>query len=672
MSRRSQLAIAAVAVVVLASTSVGMAAASGGTARKADAILAHCPWMDTSLSATARADLLLKASTLDQKIRWLDEQAANSPAQTTFGGVTYPVQVSCTPTVVYTDGPDYVRLTHGVTNFPAQISLAATWDPAVAYAKGAAMADEAFRSGKNGILGPAVISGRTPLDGRTPEYLGEDPLLSGLVAAAQINGIQNGNPNEPVLAVLKHWAANEQELDRQLSSSNMDGRTLQEVYNLPFAIALSRSSPVGVMCSYNQINGIYSCENPLMNNVLRGEDHFGGYVVSDFGAVHSTAPSLNAGMDQELNVPKFLSPANVNDAVDAGEISIAEINHAAFLVVRAYIKAGLFDHPLPASPSTSSSTPAHLALAEQLAEQGSVLLKNQGQALPLTSAARSIVVIGPTASDSPTNGISAQTVCEEVGADAIPSFCPNPVAPLDAITARAAQAGATVTFNNGSDPNSAASAAASADVAVVFAYTSQGEGADPANLSLAGNGEALISAVAAANPNTIVVLETGSAVTMPWLPSVKGVIEAWYPGSQGGAAIAALLYGDANFSGRLPMTFPVSEADLPTKHARPVPGCLRRRDYHARIRRPDEHPPGQLQRGPGDRLQVVPEPGHRSAVPVRLRAVVHLVLVQGSQAQLYGPGQPAADQRPVHRHQRRQHAGHRHAPGLPGLAGLNR
>ena len=243
MSRRSQLAIAAVAVVVLASTSVGMAAASGGTARKADAILAHCPWMDTSLSATARADLLLKASTLDQKIRWLDEQAANSPAQTTFGGVTYPVQVPCTPTVVYTDGPDYVRLTHGVTNFPAQISLAATWDPALAYAKGAAMADEAFRSGKNGILGPAVISGRTPLDGRTPEYLGEDPLLGGLVAAAQINGIQDGNPNEPVLAVLKHWVANEQELDRQLSSSNMDGRTLQEVYNLPFAIALSRSSP---------------------------------------------------------------------------------------------------------------------------------------------------------------------------------------------------------------------------------------------------------------------------------------------------------------------------------------------------------------------------------------------------------------------------------------------
>ena len=359
--------------------------------------------MDTSLSATARADLLLKASTLDQKIRWLDEQAANPPAQTHVrrGHLPGPGARHRSVPVVCTDGPDDVRLTHGVTNFPAQISLAATWDPALAYAKGAAMADEAFRSGKNGILGPAVISGRAPAGRcRTPEYLGEDPLLGGLVAAAQINGIQDGNPNEPVLAVLKHWAANEQELDRQLSSSNLDGRTLQEVYNLPFAIALSRVKPGSARCARTtRSTGSTRCENPLMNNVLRGEDHFGGYVVSrDFGAVHSTAPSLNAGMDQELNVPQFLSPANVNDAVDAGEISIAEINHAAFLVVRAYIKAGLFDHPLPASPSTSSSTPAHLALAEQLAEQGSVLLKNQGQALPLTSAARSIVVIGPTAS----------------------------------------------------------------------------------------------------------------------------------------------------------------------------------------------------------------------------------------------------------------------------------
>jgi beta-glucosidase len=571
---------AALAIPALAVTSVEAAAvpagphAAGSQTSVSSSELAECPWMNTHLSADARANLLLAASTLDQKIRWLDEQAANTPTQTTFGGVSYPAQVPCTPTVVYTDGPDYVRLTQGVTNFPAQISLAASWDPGLAYQKGAAEADEAFRSGKNGILGPAVNSGRTPLDGRTPEFLGEDPLLSGTLAAAQVNGIQNGNPNEPVLAVLKHYIANEQELDRTLSSSNMDGRTLQEVYNLPFAIALSQSSPGGVMCSYNQLNGIYACQNPVMNNVLRGEDHFQGYVVSDFGAVHSTAPSLNAGMDQELNVPVYLTPANVNAAIDDGQVTIPEIDDAAFLVIRSYIAAGLFDHPLPATPSTDSSTPAHQALADQIAEQGSVLLKNQGSILPLTSATKSIAVIGPTASNTPTNGISAQTVCEEVGADAIPAFCPDPVAPLDAITARAAKDGASVTYNDGSDVASAAAAAAKADVAIIFAYTSEGEGADAANLSLDSNGDSLISAVAAANPNTIVVLETGSAVTMPWLSSAKGVMEAWYPGDQGGTAIASLLYGDTNFSGRLPLTFPVSEADLPTSTPAQYPGVF--------------------------------------------------------------------------------------------------
>jgi beta-glucosidase len=526
--------------------------------------------MNTRLSADQRARLLLGASTLDQKLRWLDEQAANTPAKTTFGGVTYPAQLPCTPTVVYTDGPDYVRLTSGATVFPAQIGLAASWSTATAYAKGKAEAAEAFAAGKNAILGPGVFSSRTPLDGRTPEFLGEDPLLSGEIAAADTDGIQIGNPGGPVLAVLKHYIANEQELDRQTSSSNPDLRTLQEVYNLPFAIALSQSSPGGVMCSYNQVNGVYMCQNPLLESSLEGStrdggDGFGGYVVSDFGAVHSTAPSLNAGLDQELNVPVFYMPANVEAALAAGQVTMAEINDAALRVVRAYIQAGLFDHLLPAAPSPDPATPATQAVALQAAEDGSVLLKNDSGALPLTSASGSIAVIGPTASDTPTYGMSASNVCAETGADSVPDiFCKNPVAPLDAITARAAQDGLSVTYNNGSDLASTAAAAASAKVAIVFGYTIEGEGADKKSLALDGNGDALISAVAAANPNTVVVLETGSAVTMPWLSQVKGVVEAWYPGQEQGTALARLLFGDVNFAGRLPMTFPKSLADTPT------------------------------------------------------------------------------------------------------------
>ena len=574
--------IRATATAAAAVTVTGFAALGGTTgvaeartavttaSTTASGFPAGCPWMNTRLSADQRARLLLGASTLDQKLRWLDEQAANTPAKTTFGGVTYPAQLPCTPTVVYTDGPDYVRLTSGATVFPAQIGLAASWSTATAYAKGKAEAAEAFAAGKNAILGPGVFSSRTPLDGRTPEFLGEDPLLSGEIAAADTDGIQSGNPGEPVLAVLKHYIANEQELDRQTSSSNPDQRTLQEVYNLPFAIALSQSSPGGVMCSYNQVNGVYMCQNPLLESTLEGStrdggDGFGGYVVSDFGAVHSTAPSLNAGLDQELNVPVFYTPANVEAALAARQVTMAEINDAALRVVRAYIQAGLFDHPLPAAPSPDPATPATQAVALQAAEDGSVLLKNDSGALPLTSASGSIAVIGPTASDTPTNGVSASNVCAETGADSVPAiFCKNPVAPLDAITARAAQDGLSVTYNNGSDLASAAAAAASAKVAIVFGYTIEGEGADKKSLALDGNGDALISAVAAANPNTVVVLETGSAVTMPWLSQVKGVVEAWYPGQEQGTALARLLFGDVNFAGRLPMTFPKSLADTPT------------------------------------------------------------------------------------------------------------
>lgn len=570
-SRRTIAFTSSLAVLVPLAVGVPLAVSA-----QAAAPGSACPWMDTSKSADQRATLLLKASSLDQKLRWLDEQAANNPTQTTFSGVTYPVQVACTPKVVYTDGPDYVRGSAGVTIFPDQIGLAATFDEQLAYDKGVAQADEAFRSGKNVILGPGVASGRTPLSGRTPEYLGEDSLLSGTMAAATINGIQKGNPSQPVMAVIKHYVGNEQELDRQTSSSNIDGRTLREVYNLPFKILIDKANPGGVMCSYNQINGVYACENPVLNNLLKGDTGYQGYVVSDFGAVHSTAPSLAAGLDQELNRPRFYTPATIGAALDNGSVTMAQIDAAAFRVVRAYIANGLFDHPLPDVPSTSSSTDAHKALAAQIASESSVLLKNDGNVLPLTAATKTIAIIGPTASNTPTNGVSAGTVCQQAAGPfgGSGNACPNPVAPLDAITARAAQVGATVTFDNGADVAQAAATAAAADVAVVFGYSKQGEFADRTTLDLDNNGDALVAAVAAANPKTVAILETGTATPMPWLTSVKAVVEAWYPGEQQGTAIARLLYGDDNFVGRLPMTFPKSLADTPTSTPQQYPGTF--------------------------------------------------------------------------------------------------
>lgn len=571
-ARRSVVLLAALAVALPLGAALPVAAAQAAPT----ATDPQCAWMSTKKTPDQRATLLLKASTLEQKLRWLDEQAANNPTQTTFNGVTYPVQVPCTPKVVYTDGPDYVRGSAGVTIFPDQIGLAASFDDQLAYDKGAAQADEAFRSGKNVILGPGVSSSRTPLAGRTPEYLGEDSLLSGNLAAATTNGIQKGNPSQPVMAVIKHYVANEQELDRQTSSSNIDGRTLREVYDLPFRIIVGKSDPGGVMCSYNQVNGVYACESPILNNLLKSEDGFDGYVVSDFGSVHSTGASLAAGLDQELNRPRFYTPANIAAAIDNGSVTVAQIDQAAFRVVRAYIAAGLFDHPLPATPSTSSSTDAHKALAAKIASEGSVLLKNDGDVLPLTAATKTIAIIGPTASNTPTNGVSAGTVCAQAAGPfgGSGNACPNPVAPLDAITARAAQVGATVTYDNGADLTSAATVAAAADVAIVFGYSRQGEFADRTTLDLDNGGDALIAAVAAANPKTVAILETGTATPMPWLGSVASVIEAWYPGEQQGTAFARLLYGDDDFVGRLPMTFPKSLADTPTSTPQQYPGTF--------------------------------------------------------------------------------------------------
>ncbi len=574
MKRPTRGLLAGMLALTLASGGTALVTQTASAAPAVD--LAACPWMDTTLTADERADLLLDASSLGQTYRWLNEQAANTPQQTTFSGVTYPAQVDCTPTIVYTDGPDGVRFTTGVTAFPAQIALASTWDSDLAFDKGAAQAAEAWDKGKAGVLGPGIASGRTPLSGRTSEYLGEDPLLMGKLGAANTRGLREGDPDKPTMAVLKHYVANEQETSRSTSSSNMDERTLRETYDLPFEILIDETEPAGVMCSYNQINGVYGCENPLLTTNLRGLMGFDGYVVSDFGAVHSTAEALNAGLDQELNRPIYYTPARLDAALADGSITRDTVDTAAFKVVSSYIRAGLFDKPAPTTPVADASTAEHKALARTIAEEGSVLLKNDGL-LPLDPAAGdTIALIGPTVSTTPTGGVSATSICSMAWPFGNPNTltCEDVVAPDVAFAARAAQSGATIVVDNGSDPAAAAATAAAADVAIVFGYYRSGEFNDIPSLDLANGGDALIQAVAAANPNTAVVLETGSAAAMPWLDEVGGVLQAWYPGEQQGPALAALLWGDTNPSGKLPMTFPKSLADTPTPTAAQYPGIV--------------------------------------------------------------------------------------------------
>lgn len=560
----------------------------GAVAVSAPAAAEDCstvPWMDTSKSADERAQALLDASSQHQEYRWLVEQPATLPTQTTWTragepDVVYPAQVACTPTIVYTDGPEAVR-SAGVTDFPSQIALASTWNLDLAYDKGVAQGQEAFAKRKNVILAPGIGNTRTPLAGRTPEYFGEDPLINGLFAASDVKGIESTGK---VAGQLKHFVANEQELDRQTSSSNLDERTLRELYTLPYDIAIDRGQPETMMCAFNQVNGVYICESPLMQNVLKDDAGFDGFIMSDFGSVHSTAASLNAGLDQELNRPIYFTPAKLDAALAAGTITQARIDEAAFRVIRSYIRAGLFDNPLPATAAVDASNAANKAVAKQIAEQGSVLLKNDG-VLPLSvTPGQKIALFGPTASKTVTTvgGVptSAISVCS-LTLQFRPTFPPSNTLPCEdvvsaetALTQRAAEAGATVTWNNGQDVAAAAAQAAAADVAIVFGYQRMGEFNDLTNLKLQGNGDALISAIEQANPKTVVVLQTGSAVEMPWLSGVQGVLENWYGGEQQGPAIASLLFGDVVPTGKLPMTFPKSLADTPTNTPAQYPGVF--------------------------------------------------------------------------------------------------
>ncbi|WP_299033347.1 glycoside hydrolase family 3 protein [uncultured Pseudokineococcus sp.] len=569
--RAAPLAAAALAVSLLPAA----AQAAPPASRDAADVPVDCPWMETSLSPAERTELLLDASSPRQVMRWLVEQPAAQPERTTFpGGVVYPEQVPCTPDITFANGGPGLNAT-GATAFPVPIAEAAAFDEELSRAKGAMVASETFRAGRNVLLGPGMAGGRTPLSGRTSEYYGEDPVLSGALTGASARGLES-LPDMPVVANLKHYVANEQELDRDASSSNVDERTRRQIYDLPFEIAAAESGAGSIMCSYNQLNGVYACENPALEDVVKGDWGYEGFVMSDFGAVHSTAASLDAGLDMELNRPIWYTPERLEAALAAGEITDDQIRAAATRVVRTFIDVGLFDHPVPEVPSTDLITPESRALAREMAEKGSVLLENDG-VLPLGRDDLDVAVIGPWASEEPTGGTSATTVCSSYlpfGRTGLSVPCPDLVSPLEAITERVEAAGGTVVFDGGDDPARAAAVAADADVALVFGWYQMGETADREDLHLEDDGDALISAVAASNDSTVAVLAAGSAVEMPWVDDVAAVLHTWYPGLEMGGAISGLLWGDVSPSGRLPMTFPRSLEDTPTQAPEQYPGVF--------------------------------------------------------------------------------------------------
>src|SRR6266852_3858781 len=445
------------------------------------------------------------------------------------------------------------------TALPAPIALAATWDVKLANLYGTVVGGESKAVGNGLVEAPTINIARVPQNGRTFEGYGEDPYLAGQLSVNNIIGIQS----QGEIANVKHYAANNQETERFTINEEIDERALREIYLPAFEASIKQGHSASVMCAYPRVNGTFCCENDLlMNQILKKEWGFDGFITSDFGAVHSTIPSATAGLDLEMPTGKYFGD-DLKAAVAAGTVPISVIDDKLVRRFRTMINFGIFDHPPVAETGTGTKTLAaqpNGATARRLAEEAMVLLKNDGGVLPLkVDHLKSIAVIGPAAAKAVTGGGGSSHV--------VPLYTIDPV---DCIRNRVG-AKITVNFDDGADTAKAAALAHTADVAIVMVSESEREGSDHP-ISLAGNQDELVPPVAAANPHTVVVVKSGSAVLMPWVDKVPAILEAWYPGEEDGNSVAAVLFGDRNPSGKLPLTFPKNLTDTFAKTPEQYPG----------------------------------------------------------------------------------------------------
>jgi len=541
------------AAMALALVAAPLAAVSATAPRAAAA--ASCPWVNSTAPVSSRVSELLAQMSLAQKISMMTGTGGS------YVGNLAAIPSLCIPAVGLEDGPAGVGdgMT-SVTQLPAPVDVAATWDTSAEQTYGQVIGSEQAAKGATVDLGPTINIVRDPRWGRAFESIGEDPYLAGQLSAADIRGVQSAG----TMAQVKHYAVYNQETNRNSSNDNavVSTQAEQEIYLPAFQAAVQQGAASSVMCSYSWINGTAACQNPYtLSTVLRQQFGFGGFVTSDWGATHSTAASANAGLDMDMPGNDGYYGSALSSAVSSGSVSTATINSAVSAILTQMFAFGLFDKAPSGSPSAVATSSTDQADATQLAEEGTVLMKNSGSILPLSSSDKSIAVIGADASTSPQTDGGGSAGVNSSGT----------VTPLQGIEA-AAPSGTTVTYNNGSSDSSAASAASAASVAVVFANLGESEGSDLTSIDLGTTQDNLITSVAAANPNTIVVLNTGSAVTMPWLSSVKGVLEAWYPGQEDGTAIASVLFGSYDPSGHLTVTFPTSLSQVPASTTAQWPG----------------------------------------------------------------------------------------------------
>ncbi|GAA0673074.1 beta-glucosidase [Sphingomonas insulae] len=562
---------------------VAPAALSAQSASRAAARpMAAAPWRNTALPAADRARALVRAMTRAEKLRYVhglfppmtrERHADMIPS----AGYVPGVPRLGIPTLRESDASlgvaNQVEQRKGdtATALPASLATAASFDPAIAFAGGAMIGAEARAKTFNVLLAGGVNLTRDAWNGRNFEYLGEDPLLSGMMAAESIRGVQTNG----IVSTVKHFALNAQETGRTILDARIDEKALRESDLLAFRIAIDGGRPGSVMCAYNKVGGDWACENRfLLTDVLRGEWGYPGFVMSDWGGVHSTEKAARAGLDQESGQEldkTIYFDAPLADAIAAGRVPAARLDEMVTRILTGVIASGLYDRPTPATAQPIDYT-AHADVAQRAAEAGIVLLKNDADVLPFARTAKRIVLIGGHADVGVLSGGGSSQVRSVGGAPieipltegAAASFARvtyHASSPLRAI--RAIAPNADVRYVDGRDPVAAAAAARDADIAIVFATQWQTEAQDAPSLSLPDGQDALIAAVAKANRKSVVVLETGGPVLMPWVDDIAGIVQAWYPGQRGGEAIARVLFGAVDASGRLPLSFPRAVAQLP-------------------------------------------------------------------------------------------------------------
>jgi beta-glucosidase len=636
------------------------AAASQASATQA-AASTSCPWVTSRAPIAQRVAQLMSQMSLADKITMVEGHGSSNP----YVFYTPAIPALCIPAVGLEDGPAGVAdgLT-GVTQLPAGVSLAATWNPSLAEQYGQVIGAEEYGKGASANLGPTVNIDRDPRWGRSFEALSEDPALNAALTVPEIAGVQS----QDVESQVKHLAVYNQETYRNTPADNViiDPRTEHEIY-LPSFYAAVKSGDASVMCSYAVINGNFACNNSdLETTILRDEWGFPGFVMSDYGALHSTQGAVQ-GTDQEQPFNTYYGTA-LQTAIQNGTIPISVLNTMVQRVFTEMFRFNLFSQPRTGTPTDTVTTPAHVALATDVADAGTTLLKNDSGVLPLSSGG-SIAVVGPAADASPvyagggsayvipsgtvsplagikaaarsgtsvaySQGLPVDTALPSIPSSNLsPAYAPTPFGGSYTGTLTAPETGTYVLaitnpcgcytstylsldgkqiIDNPSTPpvhtysvavsltkgqtytlsisgdssqllwgtpsalapgiNAAVAAAKSARVAVVVVSDdTQSEATDRLSLNLPSAQDELISAVAAANPHTVVVIDAGAPVAMPWLSAVAGVVDAWYPGQTSGTSLASVLFGQTDPGGHLPVTFPASLSQVPAATTAQFPG----------------------------------------------------------------------------------------------------